>query len=142
MQWNPAELPLEVKDFLAERQLATLSIPRPGKSPHVTPVGFTWDDVSGLARVITFADARKVKLLAAAGAGGTAGLQVALCQVDGGRWLTLEGTAQVTADPSRCAIGTELYGRRYQPPKDRGSDRRVIEIKVTRIKGRVPPPVS
>ena len=133
MKWNPAELPPEVKGFLAERQLATLSIPRPGQSPHVTPVGFTWDDASGLARVITFADAHKVKLLADSGG------EVALSQVDGGRWLTLEGTAQVTADPARCAIGTELYGQRYQPPKDRGADRRVIEIKVSRVMGRVPP---
>ena len=61
---------------------------------------------------------------------------VTLCQVDGGRWLALEGTAVVTADPERCAEGVSRYARRYRPPSDRGADRRVIEVVVTRIMGR------
>jgi len=171
MNWDPTNLPQEVKQFLAERHLATLSIPRQGKSPHVTPVGFTWDDESGLARVITFAHSQKVKLLEAlpparadevaadedspdtdnsdansigdgrslhAGSNGSPLMMVSLCQVDGGRWLTLEGAAQVTADKDRCEEGVRRYAQRYRPPKNRGSDRRVIEIKVSKIKGRTP----
>ena len=129
-------LPAGVKQFLTERHLATLSIPRQGQSPHVTPVGFTWDDESGLARVITFADSQKVKLLEAQAT--ESGVMVSLCQVDGGRWLTLEGTAQVTSEEARCLEGVRRYGQRYRPPKDRGSDRRVIEIKVSKVKGRAP----
>ena len=131
MAWRPDALPSAVELFMAERHLATLSVPRPDGAPHVTPVGFTWDGEVGLARVITFAGARKVRLLEAAGP-----VEVTLCQVDGGRWLALEGTAVVTADPSRCAEGLSRYARRYRPPSERGADRRVIEVAVTRITGR------
>ncbi len=131
MAWRPDDLPSAVELFMAERHLATLSIPRPDRAPHVTPVGFTWDAAAGLARVITFAKAAKVRLLETAGP-----TPVTLCQVDGGRWLALEGTAVVTAEPERCAEGVNRYARRYRPPGDRGPDRRVIEVKVSRIKGR------
>ena len=145
MNWHPSELPSEALAFLTERHLATLSIPRRGRSPHVTPVGFTWDDDASMARVITFADAQKVKLIqnltqtAEAGRAVEAGraAQVALCQVDGGRWLALEGEAEVHSEKSRCAEGVRRYAERYRTPKDRGDDRRVIEISVQRVSGRV-----
>ena len=154
MNWHPSELPPEALAFLGERHLATLSIPRQGRSPHVTPVGFTWDADAAIARVITFADAHKVKLIqnltqkAEAGKLAEAGraveatemaqaAQVALCQVDGGRWLALEGEAEVHSEKSRCAEGVRRYAERYRPPKDRGDDRRVIEISVQRVSGRV-----
>lgn len=132
MNWHPSQLPPEVLEFLGERHLATLSIPRRGRSPHVTPVGFTWDDSAAIARVITFADAQKVKLVQK-----TESAMVALCQVDGGRWLAMEGQAQVHSDEERCAEGIRRYARRYRPPKDRGADRRVIEISVQRVSGRI-----
>ena len=131
MAWRPDDLPVAVELFMAERHLATLSVPRPDGAPHVTPVGFTWDGEAGLARIITFAGARKVCLLEAADL-----VQVTLCQVDGGRWLALEGPAVVTADPARCAEGVSRYARRYRPASDRGADRRVIEMTVARITGR------
>lgn len=132
MNWHPSQLPSEALGFLGERHLATLSIPRRGRSPHVTPVGFTWDADTATARVITFADAQKVKLIQKA-----APAMVALCQVDGGRWLALEGQAQVHSEEERCAEGIRRYAERYRPPKDRGADRRVIEISVQRVSGRV-----
>ena len=131
MAWRPDALPSAVELFMAERHLATLSVPRPSGAPHVTPVGFTWDPEVGLARVITFGGARKVRLIEDAGT-----LPVTLCQVDGGRWLALEGEAVVSGDPARCAEGISRYARRYRPPSDRGADRRVIEVTVTRITGR------
>lgn len=166
MNWHPTDLPPEALAFLTERHLATLSIPRQGRSPHVTPVGFTWDADAAMARVITFADAHKVKLIqnltqkaeagkaveggkkAEAGKLAEAGraveggemaqvAQVALCQVDGGRWLALEGEARVHSEKSRCAEGVRRYAERYRTPKDRGDDRRVIEISVQRVSGRV-----
>ena len=131
MAWRPDSLPSAVELFMAERHLATLSVPRPAGPPHVTPVGFTWDGEAGLARVITFAGAVKVRLIEEAGV-----LPVTLCQADGGRWLSLEGSAVVSGDPERCAEGISRYARRYRPPSDRGPDRRVIEVTVTRITGR------
>ena len=48
----------------------------------------------------------------------------------------MEGVALVTADPDRCAEGVRRYAERYSEPKDRGPDRRVIEITVDRLLGR------
>ena len=125
---DPISLPPETLEFVTERHLATLSVPRQDGSVHVTPVGFTWDADAGLARVITWNGSFKARLLEREGP-----LRAAVCQVDGGRWLTLEGVATVTADPDRCAEGVRRYAERYRAPKDRGSDRRVIEIAVDRV---------
>lgn len=121
----------EVLSFLAERHLASLTLVAPDGQPHVTPVGFTWDDDTKVARVITFAAARKVRLLGQHGP-----LAAALCQVDGGRWLTLHGTATVSADPAVNKDAEQRYANRYRPPGDRGDDRRTIEIAVDRMLGR------
>ena len=118
-------------DFLAERHLASLTVLRADGSPHVTAVGTTWDDEAGLLRVITWAGAVKARLLSASDGG-----RASVCQIDGGRWLTMEGDAVVTDDPQRCAEGLRRYAERYRPPYDRGADRRVIEITVDRVMGR------
>lgn len=130
MALDPANLPDEVTAFLAERHLATLSTLRPDGTLHVVAVGFTWDPAERLVRVITFAPSRKARNVAA-NPGGPA----AVCQVDGGRWLTLEGTAVVTSDDERVAEAVRRYAGRYRQPKER-DDRVVIEISVQRIMGR------
>lgn len=130
MALDPAALPEEVLAFLAERHLATLTTLRPDGSPHVVAVGFTWDEDTGLARVITFARARKARNVAASPGG-----RAAVCQVDGGRWLTMEGTATLTDDPDRCAEAVRRYAERYRQPKER-PDRVAIEIRVDRVLGR------
>ena len=62
------------------------------------------------------------------------GRPVALCQVDGARWLTLEGAARVTGDPDEVAEAVDRYRRRYREP--RVNPRRVaIEVAVTRVLG-------
>ena len=58
-----------------------------------------------------------------------------MCQVDGGRWLTLEGTAVVTDDPDRVAEAVRRYAERYRQPGER-TDRVAIEITVDRVLGR------
>lgn len=126
------ELTPEMLAFVAERHLASLTLVRANGTPHVTPVGFTWDDEAGLARVITWNGSVKARLLDRQGP-----VRAALCQVDGGRWCTLEGEAVVTDDPDRCAEGVRRYAERYSEPKDRGPDRRVIELRVDRLLGRV-----
>ena len=118
----------EVLAFLAERHLATLTTLRPDGSPHVAPVGFTYEPEARLARVITFRPARRVANIGA-------GSRVALCQVDGARWLTLEGHATVTDDETRVAEAVRRYADRYRWPGER-DDRVAIEILVDRILGR------
>ncbi len=131
MAHDPADLPTELTAFLTERHLATLTLVAPDGVPHVTPVGFTWDPEAGLARVITWSGSRKARLLERFGP-----LQAAVSSVDGGRWCTLGGIATVTGDPVRCADAVGRYAARYRPPKDRGPDRRAVEIAVTRVLGR------
>lgn len=130
MRYRPDDLPAEVEAFLEERHLATLTTLRPDGTPHVVPVGFTWDGEAGLVRIITFAASRKARNLAA-----RPGTRAAVCQVDGGRWLTLEGPAVLTDDPARVAEAVRRYRQRYRPPKER-ADRVAIEIPVDRVMGR------
>lgn len=126
----PSDMTAEMIDFVTERHLASLTLVTSTGEPHVSPVGFTWDPDSGLARVITWAGAKKVRLL-------TDGpLKAVLCQVDGGRWLALHGPATVTADVDVNADAERRYAERYRPPGDRGADRRTIEVAVAKVLGR------
>ena len=130
MALDPAHLPDEVLSFLTERHLGTLTTLRPDGSPHVVAIAFTWDAEAGLVRVISFADSRKARNLVA-----SPGSRAAVCQVDGGRWLTLEGPAELTNDPERVAEAVRRYTERYRPPKER-ADRVAIEIRIDRVLGR------
>lgn len=118
----------EVLSFLRERHLATLTTLRSDGSPHVVPVGFGFDVGARLVRIISFAGSQKV---VNAGRGGRA----AVSQVDGGRWLTLEGEVRLVTDADGIARAVAAYTARYQAPRDR-DDRVAIEIHVDRIMGR------
>jgi len=128
---DPKNLPIEALEFLVERHLASLTLVTTDGMPHVTPVGFSWDNDRGIVRVITFAGAKKARLLVDDGP-----LAAAVCQVDGGRWLTMSGPATVTADPTVNKDAERRYAERYRPPGDRGDDRRTIEIQVQTVLGR------
>jgi PPOX class probable F420-dependent enzyme len=130
MGYDPTDLPDEVLAFLDERHLASLTTLRADGSPHVVAVGFTWDDDDRLARVISFAPSQKARNLTV-----QPGSRAAVCQVDGGRWLTLEGAAVVTDDVVRVAEAVRRYADRYRPPNPR-DDRIAIEITVDRVLGR------
>lgn len=125
---DPCALPAEVLTFLAERHLATLTTLRADGSPHVVAVGFTWDDTAGLVRVITRAGSQKARN---AGRGGRA----VVAQVDGARWLALEGVAALCADRARVAEAEHRYADRYRPPSP-NPERVVVEITVDRVLGR------
>jgi PPOX class probable F420-dependent enzyme len=131
MALDPRALPEAALGFLTERHLATLTTLRADGSPHVVAVGFTFDPDHALVRVITFAAARKVRNVIGGGGVGRA----AVCQVDGRRWLTLEGRATVTDDPARVAEAVRRYAERYRQPGER-DDRVAIEIVVDRVLGR------
>lgn len=126
----PHDLPAAARAFLSERHLATFTTLRPDGSPHVVPVGFTWDDQRRLARVITRETSRKVAHASRPGA------RVALCQVDGWRWLTLEGTVRVSSDPEQVAYAVRRYAERYRTPRE-NSQRVLLEIVVDRVLGLV-----
>ena len=128
--FDPQNLPPEVISFLTERHLATLTTRRGDGSPQVTPVGVTYESETATARVITWATSYKAMTIAA-----DPGQQVAACQVDGGRWLTIYGSATVSDEPAAVAEAVRRYADRYRPPKQR-DDRVVIEIRVERMVGR------
>jgi PPOX class probable F420-dependent enzyme len=114
--------------FFTERQLATLTTLRADGSPHVVPVGVTFDATTGIARVIasgTSAKARHVR------AGQS---RVAVCQVDGRCWATLEGTAVVREDAAAVADAEARYASRYSRPRVNPA-RVVLEISVDRVLG-------
>lgn len=117
-----------VEAFLAEPHLATLTTLRPDGTPHVVAVRFTWDARSGLARVMTVRDSRKVRNVLAAPGG-----RAALCQVAGFKWVTLEGAATVSEDPVRVTEGARRYAARYLSPPPNPPGRVVVEIAVDRV---------
>jgi F420H(2)-dependent biliverdin reductase len=119
--------------FLAERHLATLTTLRPDGTPHVVPVGVTYDPGTRTARVITSGGSAKARHVRD-GHVLDGGARVAVCQVDGRRWVTLEGTAVVRDDAASVADAVERYARRYRQPRENPA-RVAIEISVDRILG-------
>ncbi|MFD1660333.1 pyridoxamine 5'-phosphate oxidase family protein [Streptomyces caeni] len=118
--------------FWRERHLCTLTTLRADGSPHVVPVGVTYDPGARLARVITDKASAKAGHVAAA---GPEGARVAVCQVDGRRWATLEGRARVSTDPERIAEAERRYAERYGRTPRPNPSRAVIEIALTRALG-------
>jgi F420H(2)-dependent biliverdin reductase len=114
--------------FWAERHLCTLTTLRADGSPHVVPVGATLDAAAGLARVTASRTSAKVRHVLA---GAT---RVAICQVDGARWSTLEGIATVRDDPSSVAEAERRYAERYRPPRV-NPQRVVLEVRIGRVLG-------
>ncbi|MDL9935914.1 TIGR03618 family F420-dependent PPOX class oxidoreductase [Gordonia sp. ABSL1-1] len=127
MSRTAADLSATAAEFLTERHLATLTTLRADGTPHVVAVGFTWDPDAALARVITFDGSQKVRN---AERGGYA----VVTNVDGPRWLTLEGPATVRREPDRVAEAERRYAARYREPKP-NPRRVVIEISVARVMG-------
>ncbi|MFJ3667710.1 pyridoxamine 5'-phosphate oxidase family protein [Streptomyces sp. NPDC090106] len=130
---DPSAIDAAYLGFWRERHLCTLTTLRPDGTPHVVPVGVTYDPEAGLARVITNRASAKARHVRAAGADGA---PVAVCQVSGRRWATLEGRARVRSEPERVAEAERRYAERYERAPRPNPDRVVIEIEVTRVLGR------
>jgi PPOX class probable F420-dependent enzyme len=125
---DPADPGSELLEFLTERHLATLTTLRADGTPHVVPVGVTYDAATRTARVITSGASAKARHVRDGQA------RVAVCQVDGRRWITLEGTAVVRDDPAAVADAEARYARRYRQPRENPA-RVVLEISVDRMLG-------
>src|SRR5260370_7095163 len=111
--------------FLTERHLAMLTTLRADNSPHVVAVGFTFDPKTHIARVITTGGSQKAVNADRAG-------MAVLSQVDGARWLSLEGRSKVNSDVDPVRDAEPRYAQRYRTP--RANPRRaVIEVHVDRV---------
>ncbi|WP_367129800.1 pyridoxamine 5'-phosphate oxidase family protein [Saccharothrix sp. HUAS TT1] len=121
----------DFRAFWTERHLCTLTTVRADGTPHVVPVGVTLDVEAGIARVISSRGSHKVRQVLAAGSA-----PVAVCQVDGRRWSTLEGRAVVRQEPEAVADAVRRYAERYRTPRP-NPERVVIEIAVSRVLGTV-----
>lgn len=131
MALDPTDLPDSALEFLLERHLATVTTLRRDGSPHVVPVGFTFDPADATVRIITSAATRKA-------VHARRGSRVVVAQVDGRRWLALEGPGRVLADAESVRDAEERYARRYRTPRPNPS-RVVVVFTVDRVLGSVPP---
>ncbi|MEO7447748.1 MAG: PPOX class F420-dependent oxidoreductase [Humibacillus sp.] len=129
MATSPDDLSPEAIDFMTVRHLATLTTLRPDGSPHVVPVGFTWDPATSTARVITSRTSRKAR-------NALAGCPAVLCQVDGRHWLSLQGAARILDDPASVTDAEQRYAARYREPRP-NPERVVIAIEVQSVLGNV-----
>ena len=128
MSFQSSDLTPSQLDFMRENHLATLTTLRADGSPHVVPVGFTFDTDNNIVRVITFAKSMKARHAAQGG-------RAVVSQVDRGRWITLEGTVRLRTEADIVAKAVEAYAGRYRQPKIR-EDRVVIEITIDKVMGR------
>ncbi|MCD0448831.1 TIGR03618 family F420-dependent PPOX class oxidoreductase [Actinocorallia sp. API 0066] len=117
-------------EFWREYHLCTLTTLRPDGTAHVVPVGVTLDPEAGLARIICDGGSRKARNAALPGA------RAVVCQVDKGRYTTLEGTATVRREPEAVAEAVRRYTERYRTPRE-NPNRVVIEIRIDRVIGSV-----
>ena len=127
MAIDPADLSPIALEALRVRHLATLTTLRADGTPHVVPVGFTWDVEQQVARVITSRTSRKVRHV-------EAGSRAVVCQIDGRWWLSLEGPARVLDDPGVVADAEARYAARYRTPRPNPL-RVVVEIAVDKVIG-------
>ena len=122
--------------FWRERHVCTLTTHRPDGSPHVVPVGVTYDPEAGLARVISNKNSKKVRNVLASQGDPQGGARVAVCQLEGRRWATLEGRAVVRTDEAAVAEAVRRYAERYGRTPSPNPDRVVMEITLDRAMGR------
>ena len=117
----------EALAFLTERHLAMLTTLRSDNSPHVVAVGFTFDPTTHIARVITTGGSQKAVNAEERGV-------AVLSQVDGARWLSLEGKSTVYKEIEAVRDAELRYAQRYRTPRA-NPKRVVIEVRVERVLG-------
>jgi hypothetical protein len=83
---------------------------------------------AGLVRVISSRGSAHVRHVAAGFD------RVAICQVDGARWITVEGKAQVRSAPDAVEDAVRRYAARYRQPRV-NPERVVIEVSITKVLG-------
>ena len=124
------DLSPEYVDFWRERQLCTLTTLRADGSPHVVPVGAVLDPDAGALWIITSGTSQKVRNVRR----GADDARVAVCQVDGRRWTTVEGVAQVRTDEASVREAERRYAARYRVPRP-NPGRVALRVRVHRALG-------
>ncbi len=124
---------VDFRQFWTERHLCTVTTLRADGSPHVVPMGVALDLEAQVAWAITSATSQKVRNLQSASGPGAA---IAVCQVDGARWSTLEGRAVVRSDAAAVEEAVRRYTARYRVPRPNAS-RVALRIEVTGLLGNV-----
>lgn len=119
----------ELVDFWRERHLCTVTTLRHDGSPHVVPMGVVLDAGARVAWGITARTSLKVANL-------RRDPTIAVCQVDGRRWSTIYGQAEVREDSASVAEAVRRYAERYRRPRD-NPERVAIRLEVTDVIGNV-----
>jgi F420H(2)-dependent biliverdin reductase len=109
---NLESLDPAVLTFLTEFHVALLTTTRSDGRFHSAGVGFTYDHELRTCFLIGQHDSVKVRNIVAAAQGG-APVRAILGQVDGSRWLSLEGLITVSDDPDVVADAERRYKVRY-----------------------------
>jgi PPOX class probable F420-dependent enzyme len=115
--------------FWRERHLCTVTSLRRDGSPHVVPMGIAVDPDLGYAWGITSRGSQKAANL-------RRDPRIAVCQVDRGRWSTVEGTVEVLEDAESVADAVRRYTERYRQPRE-NPQRVALRITLTRVIGNV-----
>ncbi|NYI45237.1 PPOX class probable F420-dependent enzyme [Nocardioides aromaticivorans] len=128
--WEPVvwtALPPTLAEFWTERHLCTLSTLDRDGAPHAVAVGAVLDPELECAWVITDGGSQKVANLRRDG-------RLAVSQVDGARWSTIIGTAEVLSDAVSVERACERYAARYRTPRE-NPNRVALRITVERFLG-------
>jgi PPOX class probable F420-dependent enzyme len=115
----------EVAAFLDEGRRVHVATHGPGQAMHLVPLSYVMID--GRLTLWTDGDSQKVANL-------RRDPRVAVCQVDRGRWSTLEGTAEVLEDADSVADAVRRYAERYRQPRE-NPERVAVRITITRVIG-------
>ncbi|TPW76824.1 TIGR03618 family F420-dependent PPOX class oxidoreductase [Schumannella sp. 10F1B-5-1] len=111
--------------FLSEYHLATLSTFARDGGIHSVAVGFTWDD--GTLRVITSGGTQKVLNVLRTG-------RASICQLDGARWISFAGAAEIDEDAAAVADAERRYAARYREPRP-NPERVVLRMTAATVMG-------
>jgi len=125
---QPLPLSADLVDFWRERHLCSVTTLRADGSPHVVPMGIALDAEHRLAWGITSGTSQKARNLQ------RDHRRVAVCQVDGRRWSTLEGVGEVLEDPDDVAEAVRRYAERYRQPRENPT-RVALRIGLDRVLG-------
>jgi PPOX class probable F420-dependent enzyme len=115
--------------FWRERHLCTVTTLRRDGTPHVVPMGIVLDPEGERAWGITSGRSQKAHNVRRSPL-------VAVCQVDGRHWSTLEGHGEIHEDAATVAEAVRRYAERYRQPRENPA-RVALRIQLTHLLGNV-----